>query len=233
MLQSSFQFTEATKASYNLIQEIYYIDLLFCWFPEIQCKMVHKRKLSLNLDQVQQQEGSENPPTPSISTPTGLKHFRRLFSQQNSGKSNDKYSFCRNYLWPVSVPNWICFYFLISEKTVQTDHVDIEQREQQKFLFFNVDPNKLSFKIADINLAESGRKAISMAEAEMPGVMLLRKKYASQKPLKGVRLAGCLHVTAQTAVMIETLRELGAEVCHLFIFTFIYDYYFLDSMELL
>jgi adenosylhomocysteinase len=72
-----------------------------------------------------------------------------------------------------------------------------------------------------------------MAEAEMPGVMLLRKKYASQKPLKGVRLAGCLHVTAQTAVMIETLRELGAEVCHLFIFTFIYDYYFLDSMELL
>jgi adenosylhomocysteinase len=72
-----------------------------------------------------------------------------------------------------------------------------------------------------------------MAEAEMPGVMLLRELYGPQKPLKGVRLAGCLHVTAQTAVMIETLRELGAEVCHLFIFAFTYDYYSIDSMELL
>jgi len=59
-----------------------------------------------------------------------------------------------------------------------------------------------------------------MAEAEMPGVMRLRKIYGPQKPLKGVRLAGCLHVTAQTGVMIETLRELGAEVSRGFFIPF-------------
>jgi adenosylhomocysteinase len=75
-----------------------------------------------------------------------------------------------------------------------------------------MDPKKLPYKIADINLAESGRKALSMAEAEMPGVMQLRKMYGPRKILKGVRLAGCLHVTAQTGVMIETLHEMGAEV---------------------
>jgi adenosylhomocysteinase len=61
-----------------------------------------------------------------------------------------------------------------------------------------------------------------MAEAEMPGVMRLRKIYGPQKPLKGVRLAGCLHVTAQTGVMIETLRELGAEVSRVFFYTILY-----------
>ncbi|CAF3744453.1 unnamed protein product, partial [Rotaria sordida] len=67
-------------------------------------------------------------------------------------------------------------------------------------------------QFSEQSVAESGRKALSMAEVEMPGVMRLRKIYGPTKPLKGVRLAGCLHVTAQTGVMIETLRELGAEI---------------------
>lgn len=71
---------------------------------------------------------------------------------------------------------------------------------------------KLPYKIADINLAESGRKALALAEVEMPGVMYLKKIYGPRKPLQGVRLAGCLHVTAQTGVMIEALCEMGAQV---------------------
>ncbi|CAF3225722.1 unnamed protein product [Rotaria sp. Silwood2] len=82
----------------------------------------------------------------------------------------------------------------------------------EESLYFAGNMERLPHKIADINLAESGRKALSMAEVEMPGVMRLRKIYGLTKPLKGVRLAGCLHVTAQTGVMIETLRELGAEI---------------------
>ncbi|KAK7605336.1 hypothetical protein V9T40_007194 [Parthenolecanium corni] len=79
---------------------------------------------------------------------------------------------------------------------------------------------KLPFKVADISLAEWGRKEIEMAENEMPGLMALRKKYGPQKVLKGARIAGCLHMTLQTAVLIETLIELGAEVrwssCNIF-----------------
>lgn len=79
---------------------------------------------------------------------------------------------------------------------------------------------KLPYKVADINLAEFGRKEISLAETEMPGLMSLRKKYGQSKPLKGARIAGCLHMTIQTAVLIETLIELGAEVtwssCNIF-----------------
>ncbi|CAF0883558.1 unnamed protein product, partial [Rotaria sordida] len=82
----------------------------------------------------------------------------------------------------------------------------------EESLSFTGKMERLPYKIADIKLAKSGRKALSMAEFEMPGVMRLRKIYGPTKPLKGVRLAGCLHVTAQTGVMIETLRELGAEV---------------------
>lgn len=70
----------------------------------------------------------------------------------------------------------------------------------------------LLFLLADINLAESGRLAIILAEKEMPGLMEMRKRYGSQKILKGARIAGCLHMTVQTAVLIETLLELGAEV---------------------
>ncbi len=76
------------------------------------------------------------------------------------------------------------------------------------------------YKVKDISLAEWGRKEIKLAEAEMPGLMALREKHGKEKPLKGARIAGCLHMTIQTAVLIETLVELGAEVtwssCNIF-----------------
>ncbi|PKC10446.1 adenosylhomocysteinase [Rhizophagus irregularis] len=77
-----------------------------------------------------------------------------------------------------------------------------------------------SFKVADISLAAWGRKEIEIAENEMPGLMTLRKKYSNTNPLEGARIAGCLHMTIQTAVLIETLTHLGAEVawssCNIF-----------------
>ncbi|MCU0433062.1 MAG: adenosylhomocysteinase [Bacteroidia bacterium] len=80
--------------------------------------------------------------------------------------------------------------------------------------------NYTKFKVKDIALAEWGRKEIKLAEAEMPGLMSLRAEYGASKPLKGARIAGCLHMTIQTAVLIETLVELGAEVtwssCNIF-----------------
>ncbi|MBT8112827.1 MAG: adenosylhomocysteinase [Gammaproteobacteria bacterium] len=76
------------------------------------------------------------------------------------------------------------------------------------------------FKVADINDAEFGRKEIAIAETEMPGLMALRAKYGKEKPLTGARIVGCLHMTIQTAVLIETLAELGAEIrwssCNIF-----------------
>src|SRR6266513_5946985 len=79
---------------------------------------------------------------------------------------------------------------------------------------------KLPYKVKDVSLAEWGRKEIRLAEAEMPGLMAIRKEYGVNKPLKGARIAGCLHMTIQTAVLIETLMELGAEVkwssCNIF-----------------
>jgi adenosylhomocysteinase len=79
---------------------------------------------------------------------------------------------------------------------------------------------KLPYKVKDISLAEWGRKEIELAEAEMPGLMALREEYGKDKPLKGARIAGCLHMTIQTAVLIETLIELGADVtwssCNIF-----------------
>lgn len=79
---------------------------------------------------------------------------------------------------------------------------------------------KCDYKIADINLADWGRKEIQIAETEMPGLMALREQYKEQKPLKGARIAGCLHMTIQTAVLIETLIALGATVrwssCNIF-----------------
>ena len=69
-----------------------------------------------------------------------------------------------------------------------------------------------NFKVADISLSDFGRKEIALAEIEMPGLMALRQKLSSKKPLKGARIAGCIHMTIQTAVLIETLIELGAEV---------------------
>lgn len=79
---------------------------------------------------------------------------------------------------------------------------------------------KLAYKVKDISLADWGRREIELAEAEMPGLMSLRKEYGDSKPLKGARIAGCLHMTIQTAVLIETLQELGADVtwssCNIF-----------------
>jgi len=76
------------------------------------------------------------------------------------------------------------------------------------------------FKVADIHLADWGRKEINIAETEMPGLMTIREEYSSRKPLKGARIAGCLHMTIQTAVLMETLIELGAEIrwssCNIF-----------------
>lgn len=71
---------------------------------------------------------------------------------------------------------------------------------------------KLPYKVKDIGLARFGRQEISLAEAEMPGLMAIREEYGKSKPLKGARISGCLHMTIQTAVLIETLLELGAEV---------------------
>jgi adenosylhomocysteinase len=79
---------------------------------------------------------------------------------------------------------------------------------------------KVSYKVKDISLADWGRKEIKLAEAEMPGLMSLREEYGASKPLAGARIAGCLHMTIQTAVLIETLVDLGAEVtwssCNIF-----------------
>lgn len=76
------------------------------------------------------------------------------------------------------------------------------------------------YKVKDLSLAEWGRKEISIAEGEMPGLMALREEYGQSKPLKGARIAGCLHMTIQTAVLIETLVALGATVrwssCNIF-----------------
>ena len=76
------------------------------------------------------------------------------------------------------------------------------------------------FKVADLSLAEWGRKEIRLAEQEMPGLMAVREEYAGQKPLRGARIMGSLHMTVQTAVLIETLKELGADVrwvsCNIF-----------------
>src|SRR5579863_553842 len=77
-----------------------------------------------------------------------------------------------------------------------------------------------NYQVKDISLASWGQKEIKIAESEMPGLMALRKEYGASKPLKGARVAGCLHMTIQTAVLIETLTALGAEVtwssCNIF-----------------
>jgi adenosylhomocysteinase len=84
----------------------------------------------------------------------------------------------------------------------------------------SAETQKLPYKVKDITLADWGRKEIQLAEAEMPGLMALREEYGKDKPLKGARIAGCLHMTVQTAVLIETLVDLGADVtwssCNIF-----------------
>src|SRR3990172_5739836 len=83
-----------------------------------------------------------------------------------------------------------------------------------------VNPGFTDYRVADLKLAEWGRKEIAIAESEMPALMAIRQEYAASKPLKGARVAGSLHMTIQTAVLIETLKELGADVrwasCNIF-----------------
>jgi adenosylhomocysteinase len=86
-----------------------------------------------------------------------------------------------------------------------------QRQNSEEILVASVE-NKLAYKVKDISLAPLGRKEIRLAENEMPGLMSLRTKYGDTKPLKGSRIAGCLHMTVQTAVLIETLVALGAEV---------------------
>lgn len=96
-----------------------------------------------------------------------------------------------------------------SQKTIALDDIVVSNKNF-----------KHDYKVADISLAEFGRKEIAIAETEMPGLMALRKKFSKTKPLKGARIAGCIHMTIQTAVLIETLTALGAEVrwssCNIF-----------------
>jgi adenosylhomocysteinase len=100
----------------------------------------------------------------------------------------------------------------------ESDTIHVKLGSRQEIRMSTV--ASLPYKVADLSLAEWGRKEIEMAENEMPGLMALREKYGSTRPLKGARIAGCLHMTIQTAVLIETLIELGAEVrwssCNIF-----------------
>ncbi len=75
-----------------------------------------------------------------------------------------------------------------------------------------INPSFTDYKVADISLADYGRREITLAEAEMPALMGLRRRYEADQPLKGAKIAGCIHMTIQTAVLIETLVALGAEV---------------------
>ncbi|MFM2039859.1 MAG: hypothetical protein RLZZ493_448 [Bacteroidota bacterium] len=92
--------------------------------------------------------------------------------------------------------------------------------KNSQFIIMSNTTEKSAYKVKDISLADWGRKEIKLAEAEMPGLMALREEYGAAKPLAGARIAGCLHMTIQTAVLIETLIELGAEVswssCNIF-----------------
>jgi len=85
--------------------------------------------------------------------------------------------------------------------------------------FLEINPG-IKYKVADISLASWGRKEIQLAENEMPGLMAVRRKYGRKKPLKGLKVTGSLHMTIQTAMLIETLRELGADIrwasCNIF-----------------
>jgi len=97
---------------------------------------------------------------------------------------------------------------------------DLSKLEKINNIFSTANMSKPAYKVADISLAEWGRREIELAEFEMPGLMAMRKAYGPKKVLQGARIAGCLHMTVQTAVLIETLRELGAEVqwssCNIF-----------------
>src|SRR5579871_2689377 len=98
--------------------------------------------------------------------------------------------------------------------------IKLPKTSKNRLAIKNGNGAKHDFKVKDMGLAEWGRKEITIAEAEMPGLMAIREKYAPSKPLKGVRITGSLHMTVQTAVLIETLVALGATVrwasCNIF-----------------
>jgi adenosylhomocysteinase len=105
----------------------------------------------------------------------------------------------------------------MAQSVVVEDSTAVERKKRQKSV-----PTQSGkhYRVADLSLADWGRKEIQIAETEMPGLMALRAEYGASKPLEGARVAGCLHMTIQTAVLIETLKELGAEVtwtsCNIF-----------------
>ena len=109
----------------------------------------------------------------------------------------------------------MCFQLILVSK-IGTFVLSLLKRNSMSTL----DNTYIPFKVKDLQLAEWGRKEIELAEAEMPGLMSLRDEFGHSKPLAGARIAGCLHMTIQTAVLIETLIELGAEVtwssCNIF-----------------
>ena len=95
----------------------------------------------------------------------------------------------------------------MSQETIDSSTKSIKETAKEDL------PNsKPPYKVADISQAAYGRKEIELAEAEMPGLMAIREEYKNEQPLKGARIAGCLHMTIQTAVLIETLVDLGADV---------------------
>ena len=116
----------------------------------------------------------------------------KKFSRLSLGKSWQVYGTCTKH-----TVGFVC---------PKDTRLIFNQPSQQLTYFFSL--------LADISLAEWGRKEITLAENEMPGLMEMRKRYGPSKPLKGARISGCLHMTIQTAVLIETLTELGAEVSH-------------------
>jgi adenosylhomocysteinase len=129
--------------------------------------------------------------------------FRQVFMLQNTLKS----SFSSKFTDKGSI--FVLLFTFVTNKNI----IPMSTKTQSIDL-------KLPYKVKDMSLAEWGRKEIRLAEAEMPGLMAIRAEYGKQKPLKGARVAGCLHMTIQTAVLIETLVELGAEVrwssCNIF-----------------
>ena len=106
-------------------------------------------------------------------------------------------------------------YFALRRLFAQASRTSVSISDRcfdNQFTMSNTATKKQPYKVADITLADWGRREIIMAEYEMPGLMQLRRTYGASKPLKGARIAGCLHMTVQTAVLIDTLTALGAEV---------------------
>jgi len=123
------------------------------------------------------------------------------------------------------LPKWpLRFHSLLFHDSIQAFDFNKERlyfcRLKQRYTMESKTSQVVAYKVKDMSLAEWGRKEIMLAEKEMPGLMALREEYAASQPLKGARIAGCLHMTIQTAVLIETLVALGAEVtwssCNIF-----------------